>query len=71
MRLFRLSVSDDFESNFSFRPKGQITGIYSDDQQELYKVNGSYIPLRSPFLSLCLPAVPVSSRQLFIGPSSQ
>ncbi|XP_070206601.1 chordin-like [Littorina saxatilis] len=33
------SPGNDFESDFSFRPKGQVTGIYSDDQQEMYKVN--------------------------------
>ncbi|XP_076451872.1 chordin-like isoform X2 [Babylonia areolata] len=34
------SPDKDFESNFSFRPSGQVTGIYSDDQlQQQHKVN--------------------------------
>ncbi|PVD35450.1 hypothetical protein C0Q70_02412 [Pomacea canaliculata] len=30
---------NDFETNFTFRPKGKVTGLYSEDQQHYHKVN--------------------------------
>ncbi|KAK7481383.1 hypothetical protein BaRGS_00027339 [Batillaria attramentaria] len=35
----RLRRESDFETNFSFRPKSKITGVYSDDQQQFHQVN--------------------------------
>ncbi|XP_025083506.1 chordin-like isoform X2 [Pomacea canaliculata] len=32
-------TENDFETNFTFRPKGKVTGLYSEDQQHYHKVN--------------------------------